>query len=112
MIGNGQEMENQKHNIVLHLYEEGMQRISEICYSYAAFHYILMFPRGENGWHPIMILIRNNESIHIYNEEIFESNDDDELNTVSKKYITAINYFAYCFQVGQSEKALTLHRYG
>jgi hypothetical protein len=110
IIGNNQETEIQKRDIVLYPYEGGVQRISEIHPSYIPLHYVLMFPRGEDGWHP-KIPIYNNESLNIDDENISEDNDEDEANE-SSKYISAMNYFAYRLQVGRSEEALTLHLYG
>ena len=101
MIGNGQEMEIQNRDIILQPHEGGIQRISEIHRAYTPLHYVLMFPRGEDGWHP---------NIPIRNEEISEINEDEE--NISSKYITAMNYFAYRLQVGRSDEAVTLHYYG
>src|SRR5436190_19683845 len=101
MIGDGQETENQNRDIILQLHEGGIQRISEIHRAYTPLHYVLMFPRGEDGWHP---------NIPICNEEISEINEDEE--NISSKYITAMNYFAYRLQVGRSDEAVTLHYYG
>ena len=82
-----------------------MQRISEIHCAYAPLHYVLMFPRGEDGWHP-NIPKRNNE-------EILEISNSDEANTINKsKYITPMNYFAYRLQIGRPNEATTLHYYG
>jgi hypothetical protein len=102
MIGDGQEMEYQNRDIILQPHEGGLQQISEIHRAYTPLHYVLMFPRGEDGWHP---------NIPIYNEEALEISDNDEAN-VSNKYVTAMNYFAYRLQVGRSNETTTLHYYG
>jgi hypothetical protein len=107
MIGDGQETQHQNRDIVLQPHEGGLQRISEIHPSYTPLHYVLMFPRGEDGWHP-NIPIRNDKSIH---EEISDASGEDEKN-ISNKCVTAMNYFAYRLQVGRPEEALTLHWYG
>ena len=52
MISDGQEIKYQNWDIVLCSHEGGIQWISEIHYAYASLHYILMFSKGENGWHP------------------------------------------------------------
>ena len=49
MIGDGQETQHQNRDIVLQPHEGGLQRISEIHPSYTPLHYVLMFPRGEDG---------------------------------------------------------------
>jgi len=102
MIGDGQETEYQKRDIVLRPHEGGIQRISEIHCAYAPLHYVLMFPRGEDGWHP---------NIPIQNKEISEISDNDEAN-ISSKCVTAMNYFAYRLQIGRPNEAITLHYYG
>jgi hypothetical protein len=102
MIGDGQEIECQNRDIILRPHEGGIQRISEIHCAYTPLHYVLMFPRGEDGWHP---------NIPIYNENISEISDENETN-ISNKCVTAMNYFAYRLQVGRSNEPITLHYYG
>src|SRR3954469_22190197 len=102
MIGDGQETENQNRDIILQPHEGGIQRISEIHRAYTSLHYVLMFPRGEDGWHP-NIPIRNNE-------EVSEISDNDEANATNK-YVTAMNYFAYRLQIGRPNEVTTLHYY-
>jgi len=72
-------------------------------------HYVLMFPRDKDGWHP-NIPIRDKSTL-THDEEISEIGDEDEVN-ISNKCITAMNYFTYQLQVSRPEEALTLHRYG
>ena len=55
MVGDGQEIEPTERDIVLQLCEGGLQRIPEIHPAYAPLHYVLMFPRGEDGWHPFIM---------------------------------------------------------
>ena len=85
MIGDGQEIEYQNRDTILRSYEGGIQRISEIHCAYTPLHYVLMFPRGEDGWHP---------NIPIYNENISEISNENEIN-ISNKCITIMNYFVY-----------------
>ena len=94
MIGTEQEIEYQNRDIILQSHGGDIQRISEIHCAYAPLHYVLMFPRGEDGWHP---------NIPIHN--------NDEANATSK-YITAMNYFAYRLQIGRPNEATTLHYFG
>src|SRR2546423_2770538 len=116
MIGDGQETENQNRDIILQPHEGGIQRISEIHRAYTPLHYVLMFPRGEDGWHPnISIhndLMRGEDGWHPnipHNDEIFD--DEGEAN-ISNKCISAMNYFAYRLQVGRPNEPVTLHYYG
>jgi len=116
MIGDGQETENQNRDIMLQPHEGGIQRISEIHRAYTPLHYVLMFPRGEDGWHPnIPIhndLMRGEDGWHPnipHNDEVFD--DEGEAN-ISSKCISAMNYFAYRLQVGRPNEPVTLHYYG
>ncbi|CAH1771184.1 5702_t:CDS:1, partial [Entrophospora sp. SA101] len=88
-----------ERNIVLQLHEGGLQRISEMHRAYEPLHYVLMFPRGEDGWHPYIPI---KESIAF---------DDDEAST-TKKHVSAMNYFAYRLQLGRPGEAVVLHRFG
>ena len=116
MIGDGQETENQNRDIILQPHEGSIQRISEIHRAYTPLHYVLMFPRGEDGWHPnISIhndLMRGEDGWHPnipHNDEVFD--DEGEANILSK-CISAMNYFAYRLQVGRPNEPVTLHYYG
>src|SRR5947207_10440766 len=51
MIGNGQGTENQNCDIILQSHKGGIQRISEIHRAYISLYYVLMFPKGKDGWH-------------------------------------------------------------
>jgi len=39
-------------DVVLRAKGGRLERISQNSPSYAALHYVLLFPKGENGWHP------------------------------------------------------------
>ena len=39
-------------DVVLRARGGQLERISQNSPSYAALHYVLLFPKGENGWHP------------------------------------------------------------
>ncbi|CAB4486408.1 unnamed protein product [Rhizophagus irregularis] len=112
MIGNGQEIEHQNRDIVLQPHEGNIKRISELHCAYTPLHYVLMFPRGEDGWHPKIPIYNKNDniSIHDNNNEVLEIySDNDETD---EKYVTAMNYFAYRLQIGRSNEATTLHYFG
>ncbi len=106
MIGDGQETQYQNRDIVLRPYEGGLQRISKIHSSYVPLHYVLMFPRGKDGWYPNIPMY--NQSICIHDEEISKTNSRDKTNMLNK-CITTMNYFAYHLQVRHPREALTLH---
>ena len=56
MIGDGQEIEHQNRDIILQLHEGSIQQISEIHCAYTPLYYVLIFPRGEDGWHPNILI--------------------------------------------------------
>ncbi|PKK59314.1 hypothetical protein RhiirC2_794999 [Rhizophagus irregularis] len=60
MIGDGYNIELLNRDILLRSHEKGLQRISELHPSYDPLHYILLFPKGDDGWHADIPL---NESI-------------------------------------------------
>jgi len=51
MVGDGSEAVD-KRDIVLAQQDGPFQRISELHVGYMALHYPLLFPYGEDGWHP------------------------------------------------------------
>ncbi|CAG8661536.1 18179_t:CDS:2 [Rhizophagus irregularis] len=59
MIGDGCDIEPSNRNILLRQREGGLQKISELHPSYDPLHYVLLFPRGDNGWHPDIPLLRS-----------------------------------------------------
>ena len=72
-------------------------------------HYVLMFPRDKDGWHPNIPICDKSTLTH--DEEISEIGDEDKVN-ISNKCTIVMNYFTYQLQVGCSEEALTLYWYG
>jgi hypothetical protein len=57
MVGDSHELHMANRDILLRMHDRGMQRISEIHPSYDPLHYILLFPRGDDGWHVDVPLI-------------------------------------------------------
>src|SRR5256885_10227862 len=51
MIGDGYNIDITNRDIHLRLRKGGLQRISETHPSYDPLHYVLLFPRGDDGWH-------------------------------------------------------------
>ena len=56
MIGDGHDVETSNRDILLSSHEEGLQRISELHPSYDPLHYVLLFPKGDDGWHENILL--------------------------------------------------------
>ncbi|GES85174.1 transcriptional factor B3 [Rhizophagus clarus] len=57
MVGDGHELHTANRDILLKMRNGNLQRISEIHPSYDPLHYILLFPRGDDGWHVDIPLI-------------------------------------------------------
>jgi len=55
MVGDGFEAVD-KHDVVLAQQAGSFQRISELRVGYMALHYPLLFPYGEDGWHPNILV--------------------------------------------------------
>ncbi|CAI2195031.1 6021_t:CDS:2, partial [Funneliformis geosporum] len=51
MIGDRHDIEPLNRDILLKTRRGGLQRISELHSSYNALHYVLLFPKGDDGWH-------------------------------------------------------------
>ena len=86
-----------------------LQRIRETNPAYQALYYVLLFPRGEHGWHlNIPLDVNNEQPLHIADEDEqrdpgAEPNDDDEnpdqavVGAQRKKRtnVTQLEYYAY-----------------
>ena len=77
MIGDGYDIEPLNRNILLSRCEGDLQRISELHPSYDPLHYVLLFPRGDDGWHENISLTRSNV----------------------RKRVTQLQYYSYRLQI-------------
>jgi len=59
MIGDGYDIEPSNCDILLNHHQEGLQRISELHPSYDPLHYVLLFPKGDDGWHKDIPLLES-----------------------------------------------------
>src|SRR5271154_6043669 len=50
--GDGSEVRSDHRDIILRLHGGGLRRISHLHPSYSTLHYVLLFPNGEDSWHP------------------------------------------------------------
>ena len=50
--GDGSEERSEHRDVVLCLQGGGLMQISHLHPSYTPLHYVMLFPRGEEGWHP------------------------------------------------------------
>jgi hypothetical protein len=67
-------------DIILQTRAGTLQRIYETNPAYQPLHYVLLFPRGELGWHP----------------KIPYANADQDNNNFGNKHVTQMEYYAYC----------------
>ena len=77
MIGDGYDINPSNRDILLRLHDGGLQRISELHPSYDAFHYILLFPGGDDGWHADIPLI----------------------GSVKRERVTTMQFYSYRLQI-------------
>ncbi|CAG8741039.1 14975_t:CDS:2, partial [Dentiscutata heterogama] len=92
MVKDTQGAEQLNQDIMLHIHEDGLQWISELHCCYTPLHYVLMFPRGKDGWHSNIPVCDTSNNIQ-YKEESDINNENEEHK--SNKCVTAMNYFAY-----------------
>jgi len=52
----GDNMQLSQHDIVLQNCAGGLQIINDLHPAYVPLYYVLLFPYGENGWHPTLKL--------------------------------------------------------
>ncbi|KIK73562.1 hypothetical protein PAXRUDRAFT_178085 [Paxillus rubicundulus Ve08.2h10] len=81
ILGDGSDALNENCDIVLHLQGGGLRHLSHLHHAYSTLHYILLFPRGEEGWHLGIPL-----------------HDCQGRQNCSKK-VTQLLYYAYCLHL-------------
>jgi len=71
-----------------------LERISQNSPSYSALHYVLLFPKGENGWHP---------RIPICGAQLREQGENarqrDKKEYAHSQVMSDTCYYAYCHHV-------------
>lgn len=100
-------------DIILRLREGHLKRISELHMAYTPLHYVLLFPRGEDGWHP-QIPVSDTSCSPVDRENPTEDGDDDNENqphTFETKRVTQLEYYSYRLQVREGESKC-LHQSG
>jgi hypothetical protein len=77
MVGDGHEIVPSNRDIVLNLRDGTLQRISELHPSYDPLQYVLLFPKGDDGWHLDIPLMENTQ----------------------RKMVTPMQYYSYRLQI-------------
>ncbi len=96
----------------------GLRRISELHPAYMPMSYALMFPYGEDGWHPSILICHVVDSEPTNGEELVDESDGDndseggEPNSTRRKRgrrtITMIDYYAFRLQERDNEASTIL----
>jgi len=92
MVGDGSEAID-RHDVILAQQAGPFQRISELHVGYMALHYPLLFPYGEDGWHPNILL----------NGVVADANLDEDHakeSELQRKHcnVTMAEFYGYRFQ--------------
>ena len=102
-----------------------LKRIMETNPAYQALYYVLLFPRGEHGWHPnIPLDLGNGQALHIADEDEqrdpgVEPDDNENLDqanmSVQRKKrttVTQLEYYAYRLHQRKNESDHLFHAQG
>jgi len=81
-------------DVVLQARGERLERISQNSPSYSTLHYVLLFPKGENGWHP-RIPIRGTQ----LREQGENARQRDGEKCACSQVVSDTCYYAYCLHV-------------
>jgi hypothetical protein len=92
MVGDGSESVD-RHDVVLAQQAGPFQRIFELHVGYMALHYSLLFPYGEDGWHPNILL----NGVVVYADLDEDHAGESELQ---RKHcnVTMAEFYGYRFQ--------------
>jgi len=85
--------EASNRDIILRQKDGGLHRISETHPTYAPLHYVLLFPRGELGWHWNIPIREGVHNANAGNHNANAGNQEDPQE--STKTVSQINYYAY-----------------
>jgi hypothetical protein len=117
MVGDGSEDVDHR-DVVVQDRQGGLRRISELHLVYMPMSYALMFPYGEDGWHPSIPVCHVVDSEPTNGEELADESDGDndseggEPNSTRRKHgrrtITMIDYYAFRLQERDNEASTIL----
>ncbi len=95
MVGNGFEVVD-KRDVVVVQQASPFQRISELHVGYMALHYPLLFPYGEDGWHPNILL--NGVVVHDANAYLDENHAEESKHQIKHHNVTMTEFYSYRLQ--------------
>jgi len=117
MVGDGSEDVDHR-DVIVQDRQGGLQRISELHPAYMPMSYALMFPYGEDGWHPSIPVCQVVDSEPMNGEELADESDGDndskggKPNSTRRKRgrrtITMIDYYAFRLQERDNEASTIL----
>ncbi|CAG8754997.1 13373_t:CDS:2 [Cetraspora pellucida] len=115
LVGDNSETELCNCDIILRSHTGTLQRISVLHRSYAALHYILLFPRDEDRWHPKIPFCDEtqilSQPIAIFQDPHEDDTIDDD-DVADQHYVTIMQYYAYKLQFGHPREEISLHLTG
>ncbi|CAG8765712.1 10251_t:CDS:1 [Cetraspora pellucida] len=112
MVSAEHEPEPLQCDIVLHLREGEFQRISELHRTYEPLHYVLMFPRGEDGWHYNIPTSNIDFSTFLSSSTALDAFIMNEKEIYTIQTVTAMRYYAYQLHFGCPNEPVVLHLFG
>jgi len=92
--------EGDRHDIILHLKGGGLKKIHEGQPAYAPLHYVLLFPRGELGWHWNIPVVGK--------QRLLQEDQEASQALESTRTGSQINYSAYCLHQCELEATTLL----
>ncbi len=95
MVGDGSEAVNM-HDIVIAQQVGLFQRISELHVGYMALHYMLLFPYGEDGWHPNIPF--NGVVVQDPHANLDEDHAEESKHQIKHRNVTMVEFYGYRLQ--------------
>ncbi len=104
MVEDGTDAERTTRDIVVKKIADPLQRISILHPSYIPMHYVLLFPNGQDGWHPNIALVSFDYDC---NAKFFVKNSKSEEEVVHRrgglKRVSLIQFYAFNLHVRNDE---------
>lgn len=105
MPGHGDDVDgNTYRDIILHLKDGPLKRINELNPLYLPLHYVLLFPRGELGWHPNIALAEDSN-----NRGVADANQDDSdghPGQQATRRVTQLQWYSYQLHIRERRTML------
>lgn len=102
------------HRDVMYITKQGdIRHINETHSFYDPLHYVLLFPRGDLGWHPRILLrdanadddqdVEDNDAQDDDDDDDMDQSDDEQLwSRTSRSRVTTRQYYAFMLQIREN----------